>query len=180
MTDDEDLAERLRDYRNHGEVRGGMLGGNYRLPEVSAAMAEVQLGRLEELTEPRIRNANRLTEALSDLEGVTPPCVPEGLRHVYYLYAVRVPGSAQRWAEALIAEGIQESPRSRPSTYIKPYYHLPVFLPYGSPGQHYCEEAERAYREVVVLPHVHAGMTDGDIDDVIEAFQKVWMHREEL
>ncbi len=175
VTDDEDLAQRLREYRNHGEIQGGLLGGNYRMGEIEAAIAEVQLRRLEELTEPRIQNAERLTEALSDLEGITPPHVPEGLRHVYYLYAVRIkenlPGLFHM---ALRDEGI---PVQR---YVKPLYHLPVFLPYGSPGQHHCEEAERAYREVVVLPHVHAGMTDGDVDDVIEAFRKVWSHREDL
>ena len=164
------LAQRLRDYRNHGEVRRGMLGGNYRLPEVSAAIAEVQLDRLEELTEPRIYNAGRLTEVLSELDGITPPHVPEGLRHVYYLYAVRVPDAAN-WAKALTAEGIPTS------TYVEPLYHLPAFLPSGSPKQHWCPEAERACREVVVIPHVHAGMTDGDIDDAMAAFVKIWRNR---
>lgn len=181
VTDDLEIAEKLRGYRNHGEALGAMeVGGNYRLGEIEAAIATVQLSRLEELTEPRVRNAKRLTEALSELDGLTPPRIPEELTHAYYLYAVRIteklPGMFHM---ALRAEGI---PVQR---YVEPLYRLPVFghtapwqVAQGIRDAH--PEVERAHRDVVATDLIHAGMTDEDLDDIIKAFQKVWTHREEL
>lgn len=182
VTNDDEMAGFLRGYRNHGEVinyRKGYVGGNLRMPENLAAIAKVQLDRLEELTEPRWKNAERLTEALSQLEGITPPCVPPDTRHVYYLYAVRVPGSAEKFAQALTAEGVPTSP------YVEPLYRIPAFRGYArrddsNDWEGWYPEVERAHREVVVIPHIHAGMQDFDIDDVIAAFQKVHAHRDEL
>ena len=178
VTDDEEIAAFLRGFRNHGEngnFRKGYWGGNYRLGEVEAAIGEVQLGRLDELVGPRIRNAAYLDKGLAELDGVVTPFVPRGLKHVYYLYAVRVPGSAERWGQALTREGVPAG------TYVKPLYRLPVLSGFVNPDDgDVFPEVERAYREVVVLPHIHAGMMEEDLDDVISAFQKVWKHREEL
>jgi dTDP-4-amino-4,6-dideoxygalactose transaminase len=99
---------------------------------------------------------------------------------VYYLYAFRVPGSAAKFAEALTAEG---APASQ---YAEPLYRLPVFAGWRSsnPELHVSWQlypvTEECYRSTVVIPHVHAGMTDEDIDDVAQAIEKVWQHREEL
>lgn len=191
VTNIDGVAEFLRGYRNHGETRGrdfrqGYVGGNYRLGEVEAAIAKVQLERLDELTEPRVTNAAYLTDALAELRGVLPQHVVRGLRHVYYLYVVRVPGPvatrltpAEAWAEALTAEGIPAS------TYVEPLYRLPVFRGFALPDDGATlkgcyPETERAWREVVVIPHVHAGMAEEDLSDVVKAFQKVSQHREEL
>ncbi len=178
-TNDPEIAEFLRGYRNHGEVlnyRQGTVGGNYRLGEIEAAIAQVQLERLEELTEPRITNADYLTTALADL-GITPK-VPEGVRHVYYLFATRWDVSAQKVSAALTAEGIPAN------TYVAPLYRLPCFQGYARNDDAAWEDlypaVERAWREVVTIPHIHAEMTEKDLDDVIAAFRKVWQYRNEL
>lgn len=180
VTNDATIADRLRKYRNHGEVTGSRYwGGNYRMLESAAAVASVQLERLDDLTEPRIRNANRISEAL---EGVVVPAVPDGVKHVYYLYAVQIPGpvDVDRFAEAMRAEGV---PASR---YVEPLYELPALKGYGR-REDYSNWRTRLYpntelvsRRVLVHPHVHAGMTDEDVDDVISTFRKVWQRRLEL
>ena len=176
-TNDDRLAERLMLVRNHGEavvaVRGpsskyyahqDIIGHNWRMGEIEAAIATVQLGRLEELTRPRIRIAEWMTAMLNDLEGLTLPVVPEGLRHVFYLYAVRT--SIGGFLEALQAEGI---PASR---YVPPIYGQPIHRN-SRPTWNGCPEAERAYREVFTTPLVHAEMTDQDVMDVMDGFRKV-------
>jgi dTDP-4-amino-4,6-dideoxygalactose transaminase len=176
VTNDPALAEKLCDYRNHGEVRGGKVGGNYRLGEIEAAIATVQLGRLDELTDPRIWNARRLSEGLAGFEGVHVPAVPDTVKHVFYLYPIRIkeplPGLC---AIALRREGVQID------RYVKPLYRLPAFrLEAGPRIRDRYPVVEQAYREVHVTPLIHAGITEDDIDDIISAFQKVWSHRSEL
>ena len=135
VTDDDALAERLALARNHGEAvvadmgsaASDVLGFNYRMGELEAAIAEVQLARLDELTAPRIAHADRLTEGLAGLEGITPPHVPEGTRHVYYLHVVRLDEEAlgvprAAFAAALRAEGVPVT-----EGYVAPIYRQPLY-----------------------------------------------------
>jgi dTDP-4-amino-4,6-dideoxygalactose transaminase len=199
VTDDDRLAERLALAPNHGEAvvadmgsdATDVLGFNYRLGELEAAIAEVQLARLDELTAPRIAHAERLTEGLSDLEGVTPPHVPENTRHVYYLHVVRldeqalgVPRSA--FAAALQAEGIPVTEAYVAPIYRQPLYQQRAAAAFGDPrnagsGTYEpgtCPTCERMHdREVVFHPLVHAGLADADVDDIVAAFRKVHARR---
>jgi dTDP-4-amino-4,6-dideoxygalactose transaminase len=195
VTDDDALAERLALVRNHAEVVVGdmgadaadLLGFNYRMGELEAALTEAQLGRLDELTEPRIAHAQRLTEGLDGLEGVTPPLVPDGARHVFYLYVVKLDEavlgtSRAEFAAALAAEGVPVT-----EGYVEPIYRQPLYRertagPFGDPrnagsagyGDVRCPVVERMHdREVVFHPYVHAGMRDTDVDDIVAAFRKV-------
>jgi perosamine synthetase len=185
VTDDERLAERLALARNHGEAvvadmgrpHADVLGFNYRMTEIEAAIAEAQLARLEELTEPRIAHARRLSDGLAGLEGITPPVVPEHCRHVFYLYVLRVDpdalgASRSAFAAALQAEGVPVV-----EGYVEPLYRQPLHR--DRPAD--CPVCERMYeREVLWHPLVHAGLAAADVDDVVAAVRKVHAHREEL
>jgi dTDP-4-amino-4,6-dideoxygalactose transaminase len=202
VTNDDALADRLRLARNHGEVVvAGMgsehvdvLGFNYRMGEIEAAIADAQLRELDALTEPRIAHAARLTEALAGLEGVHPPVVPDGCRHVYYLYVVRLDPDAlgiprARFAEALRAEGVPVT-----EGYVRPIYREPLYqrraaFPFGDPRnagsgdytEGICPTCERMHdREVLFHDLVHAGLSEGDVDDIAAAFRKVHARRHEL
>src|SRR5207253_3688552 len=98
VTDDDAFAERLQLVRNHAEVvvkdKGvkniiNMLGYNYRMTEIEAAIGSEQLKKLDRLLAPRIEAADYLTESLRGLPGLTPPVVRPGVRHGYYVYAIR-------------------------------------------------------------------------------------------
>src|SRR5258706_15291021 len=122
LTNDDTLADRLRLVRNHGEVvlsqreetppeLAGLLGYNYRLTELQSAVALAQVRRLEELTVGRIDMANAMTEGLRGIDGITPPLVARGDRHVYYLYAFKLDAqkfglSRRQFKAALDAEGV--------------------------------------------------------------------------
>ena len=66
-----------------------MVGFNYRMTELSAAIGLVQLAAVEEHVACRQHLAERLSEGLSGLPGVTVPSVRAGCRHVYYLWGPR-------------------------------------------------------------------------------------------
>jgi len=199
VTDDDTLAERIALARNHGEAVVGQMGSphadvlgfNYRMGELEAAIAERQLARLEELTAPRIANADRLTAGLEGLEGVTPPYVPAGAKHVYYLHVVKLDEQAlgvprAAFAAALAAEGVPVT-----EGYVDPLYRQPLYREraawafsdprnagLGSYEDGECPTCERMRdHEVLFHPLVHGGLSDGDVDDIVAAFRKVHARR---
>src|SRR4051794_8679313 len=146
VTDDDRLAERLVLARTHGEAvvaamgssASDVLGFNYRLGEMEAAIGEVQLSRLDELTEPRIAHAERLRAGLEPLEGITPPAVPEGARHVYYVHAIRVDEGVlgvtrDAFAAAVQGEGIPIVAGYIPPLYKQPLYRERAAAAFGDP-----------------------------------------------
>jgi len=208
VTDNDDLADRLQLIRNHGEVvvknKGtpnivNLIGFNYRMTEIDAAIASEQLKKLEKLVVPRIEAADYLSERLGVLPGITPPVVRQNVRHGYYLYVLRY-NAAQtgiprnRFVAALNAEGIPMV-----EGYVEPIYLEPVYqkriafgndgFPFTYPGYKgkvsydlgICPVTERMHYEEVIYTNVcHAGITRMDLDDIVRAFHKVYDHRKEL
>ena len=111
VTDDPDLYERIALYRSHctrvhgrstkycqlDEAKFPMgktfwlqdfddTGYNFRMTDIQAAVGIVQLKKLDELNQRRIDNAAYLTEALSDVPGLTVPTVMPGCKHTFHLY----------------------------------------------------------------------------------------------
>ena len=92
-TDDDEQAEKLRLLRSHGEkeeYKAAMLGHNYRMPEIEAAIGIEQLKKLPTFAEKRRKNAETLTKKLSHLKQLVLPVEPKGCRSSWYLYTVRL------------------------------------------------------------------------------------------
>jgi dTDP-4-amino-4,6-dideoxygalactose transaminase len=179
VTDDPALAERLQLIRNHGEavVRAKgtarpetIVGFNYRMTEIEAAIALEQLKKLERLLAPRIAAAEALTERLGSIPGITPPVVRDQVRHGYYVYPIRFDaeamGCTRAWfAEALRAEGIPIE-----VGYVEPLYRQPLYRGMSCS----CPVAERMHgAELLYLTTIHAGIGEGDLRDVLDGFDKV-------
>ena len=192
VTDDDRLAERLALARNHGESvvdamgsdAADVLGFNYRMGELEAAIAEQQLARLEELTAPRIAHADRLTDRLADLEGIRPPLVPEGSRHVYYLYALRLDEAALGVSRAAFAEALRAEGVAVGEGYAIPLYREALYQRRAAPALRRddapsyadgtCPTCERMHEhEVLVHSLIHAGLSEADVEDVANAIVKV-------
>jgi dTDP-4-amino-4,6-dideoxygalactose transaminase len=207
LTDDVRLDERLRLVRNHGEVvlsmrdvpdeLHGLIGYNYRLTELQSAVALAQTRRLDELTAGRIELANLLTEHLRGIDGVTPPYVAPGNKHVYYQYSFRVDAaklglSRAQLKAALDAEGVQVA-----AGYVRPIYLYPMFDPrvaakrsgFGAGlwhpppgGQRYqrglCPVTERLhFEELMGTSITRADLGRDDALELVRAFEKVLEHR---
>src|SRR5205085_4226204 len=67
-----------------------VVGFNYRMTDIQAAVGRVQLGRLPEILGRRVGLAERYTEALRTIPGLEPPFVPDWARPNYQSYPVRV------------------------------------------------------------------------------------------
>lgn len=101
-TNDDKLADWLRLYRNQGmrsRYKFEILGYNFRLTDIAAAIGLVQLDKLDRNTASRRRIAARYDAALADLPIVL-PFTPDGRLHVFHQYTINV-GSRR---DAILAE----------------------------------------------------------------------------
>jgi len=147
ITNSDKHAEHLRLVRNHAEVVVGstdrsdiinLLGWNYRLTEIQAAIGIEQLKKLDYLTGKRQELAELLTKRLSKYDFLVPPVVGENCEHGYYLYPIRylkkkidIPRNI--FAKALQAEGISIN-----EGYVKPIYLEPMFQKKLAYGENHC------------------------------------------
>lgn len=208
VTNDDALAERLQLIRNHAEVvvqgkgvanLSNMLGFNYRMTEIEAAIASEQLKKLEGLVRPRIEAAEYLTERLGALPGLSPPVVRSGVRHGYYVYALRYDACRTGVPRHLVAQSLRAEGIPVGEGYVEPLYLQPLYqkrllygttgYPFPSPGSEaavsyekgICPVAERMYKdELLILSVCHANITSADLSDVAGAFAKVFENLREL
>jgi perosamine synthetase len=168
-TDDDDLVERLRLLRGQGmdpERRYWfpIVGFNYRMTNVAAAIGVAQFERLDPMLERRREIADLYDELLGEDPRFTLPVERQGARRVDWLYTVRVGGvSADRrnaLIDALAADGIE----TRPVFY--PLHELP---PYAAEGQAF-PVAEQLAAEGISLP-THVRLTDDDVRVVVAALR---------
>lgn len=169
-TNDPDLAEALRRFRNHGierlpdvdpwyyEVRS--LGFNYRLTDLQAALGTSQLAKLPQLIARRNEIAHRYREGLAGLPVTLPPAAPAGTVHGYHLFAVQV-AERRRVFEGLHAQGI------RVQVHYVPIHRHPVYADLGF-GPADLPATEAAYAGLLSLP-MYPTLTDADVDRVIGA-----------
>lgn len=179
-TDDAALAARAR-LLVHGGQREqyvyDVLGYNYRMTEIAAALGVGQLEHLDARNARRRAIAARLSAGLRDLPWLERPWEPDGSVHVYHQYTVRVlPG------RPLTGTGGQAGQRDRLSRHLAalgigtrvyypvPLHRTPLYRAAGAPDAR-CLEAERAAAEVLSLP-VHPSLSDAEVDRVVDAVRR--------
>jgi dTDP-4-amino-4,6-dideoxygalactose transaminase len=218
VTDNDELADRVRLVRNHAEAviekKGvsslvNMLGFNYRMPELEAAIGREQLKKLPALLSERLANVSYLSNKLNTIPCLEPAKVREGCEHAFYVHAIKFDSNLagvhrDRFVEAVRAELAPTELRESEgvnigSGYVKPLYLQPLYqqrVAYGrdgcpwscdkyqgkvsySPGL--CPVTEKMHFDVLITHELfRPGMTHEDMDDVANAFTKVWENRGEL
>jgi perosamine synthetase len=212
VTADAEIARRCRLIANHGEVvfddshgadeLANIVGGNFRMPELCAAVGRAQLRKLEAVNAWRTRNADILSAELDGLAGITVPAAQKGgnspareVPHVFVaLYdadAVGVDRSV--FVAALRAEGVPVG-----TGYVRPMYANPTFLKkiaYGRDGCPWtcrgrdsvsyrhgmCPTAEDLLdRRFLWFYHIAHASTADDMRDIGRAVRKVWAARAKL
>lgn len=168
-TNDDALAEKCRLMRQHGMKRRyyhEMLGYNYRLSDLHAAIGVAQLDRLADFTARRRFNAAYLNSKIES-EAVITPTVKDGYGHVWHQYTVRVNDGRDRDAavQQLNENGIGTG----------------IFYPVPAHQQGYVREmlgeislpvTEQLAREVISLP-VHPQLTTADLEQIAAAVNQL-------
>ncbi|HWE66964.1 MAG TPA: DegT/DnrJ/EryC1/StrS family aminotransferase [Acidimicrobiales bacterium] len=123
-TSDSHLAERIRLLRNHGQTspyEHTVMGYNWRMSEVQAAMGSVQLGRLGGIIATKRRNAEWMRHRLRSVTGVTTPAAPDDREHTYMLYSLLV----EHGRDEILSELQTQSIEAR--LYFPPAHRQPIF-----------------------------------------------------
>jgi perosamine synthetase len=184
-TESFEVAHLMRCFRNHGvtsnhfqrEQQGSWLydmadlGFNYRLSDIQCALGLNQIKRLSSWIERRRAIARSYDDAFATLHGVTTLALRSGRQHAYHLYVIRLNAdclSADRGRvfAALKAEGIGVNVHYLP-VYLHSFYRDRFGARAGL-----CPHAEAAYEGILSLP-IFPGMSNEDVNDVIEALWKV-------
>lgn len=208
VTNNEELALRMQLIRNHGEAITAdlslddivnIVGFNYRMTELEAAVSIGQFKRLDSLIAHRIELAEYLTKKLKKFNGLVLPKPKIQNKHVYFVYPIRfkekvIGVSRDVFVKALNAEGIPFA-----VGYVQPIYLEPLYqkkIAYGKKGCPFtcsfyqgivnyskglCPVTERMYEKELMLTSVcRYPHTKEDMDDVTRAFEKVLENKDNL
>jgi len=165
-TDSDELADRLRLIRNHGMVHGydsRRLGFNYRLPEIAAAIASVQMDKLGGFLGIRARNVTFLQEEISGVKGASFTQDGKDRTHTHYLHTLFLSRNRDKVLDRLKAMGIGAA------VYFKtPVHKTPLYEELGF-GHTTLENTDEAARHVISLP-VHPKLSLEEMERVSQAF----------
>ena len=181
LTNDAEVARRMAMLRTHGITRDRtrlaatddpgewyyeqqMLGFNYRMTDVEAALGLSQLSRLEVAVDRRITLARRYDALLAELP-VGRAVVLPGNRSSHHLYVIRVPAAIRRTVfDHLRRGGIGVN------VHYMPVYLQPFFRGLGFTAG-LCPEAERYASEAITLP-LHVRLTDAEQERVVSVLRE--------
>ncbi|MCG3769270.1 MAG: GDP-perosamine synthase [Nitrosomonadaceae bacterium] len=201
VTNDPVLAERIQLIRNHAEAVVGdkgvadlsnMIGFNFRMTEIEAAIGIEQLKKLKGLTAARMSQAARLNAGIRDLCGLRTPVVKPDCSHVYYVYPLvydseKTGVPRDLMVKALRAEGVPASAQYM-NVHLFPMYQNKIAygksgFPWSAPfyrgavsyAKGICPVAEGLNdRRYIGMSMCLYDYTEQDIDLIVSAFHKVW------
>lgn len=172
-TNDDQFAEKLRLLRNHGQdgsYHHVMVGYNYRMTEMQAALGLHQLERLEGILARKRENVAHLSARLEEIKGIHPPYVAPDRTHTYMLYTIQVDQnvlgiSRDRLMEELRVRGILSK------VYFPPVHLQPIFRGRGC-YRGMLPVTEHISSHILSLP-CHPKMTIGEADQIVKAIQDI-------
>jgi perosamine synthetase len=162
-TSNDEMAETMHMIRTHGEkakYASLMLGYNYRMTEIQAAIGLVQLEKLPAFVAKRRGNARRLSGLLAETEKMQLPHEPKGGEHSWYLYTVRLKNAAENERNKIVAE-LKNRGIGAEVYYANPVHLMPYYR--DSFGKRELPETEKAAKQVFSLP-VHPSVTEEQVD----------------
>ena len=166
-TNNEEFAENAKIYRAHGSAtkyHHDVLGYNFRMTDIGAAIGIEQLKKLESFNDKRIENAKYLNEALADCDLIETPVVKDGYKHVYHQYTIKVKdGKRDELSDYLIENGIGNGI----------YYPIPLYNQVLYTNMGYNQSlpvTDEIVKDVLSLP-IHAKLTKFDLDLIIKTIK---------
>jgi dTDP-4-amino-4,6-dideoxygalactose transaminase len=161
-TDSDELDEKLRMIRNHGEkikYASEMLGSNLRMPELEAAIGIVQLKKLPSFVAKRRANAQQLTKILQKSEKLVLPYETPDRQHSWYLYTARLINATEAKRNKLL-DDLKAKGIGAEAYYVHPINTMPYYK--SNFNAKSLPETERAAQQVFSLP-VHPGVTADEV-----------------
>ena len=171
LTNNDDYAEKLLHFRNHGMYDKQMheLGYNYRLSEIHCALGLSQMKRLDEFIARRRELAALYLEQLSGVENIKLP--PAHEKHVWHIFALQAENNLRdELAEYLREHDINPTTHYMPVP-LQPYYRERFGYKSGD-----FPESEKYYEQEISLP-LYPLMEDSDVKRVTECIKEFMFRR---
>jgi len=191
-TDDPDIAKRAMLIRNHGMTsrdEHSILGYNYRMNEIAAAIGIVQLSRLDKLNEVRTKNSLYLLEGLKDVEWLEIARIKPYVKHAFFWCPVKVNEEALGMTTRELVIELKRRGVEVRHRYVTPLYKQPVLInknayprncPFNCPFYNMrvdysnlnCPNAEAIAGKIIGLPN-HPKLSRKELDMVISTLKSI-------
>jgi len=184
-TNDDELAERACMIRSHGMTsetwirtvsksvklpRFSVLGYNYRMSDIAAAIGLIQLKHINEAVEKRIKVAERYNRGLEGISGIDVPFIIDGVKHVYQSYVPKVKPNCKLQRDELILKLKEKGVASQAGNqaiHLEPLYQSLFGYKLGD-----LPHGEEANQTTISLP-MYAEITDEEVDYVLNCLSKL-------
>jgi len=170
-TNNQKLADTVRLLINHGQsskYHHEILGYNYRMTDISAAIGLVQLKKLDRFNDKRIKNANILSKGISKFNGLTVPHIDKDVKHVFHQYVIRVEDSFPISRNELV------NCLDKKSIGVAVHYPIPIYRHqlYRELGfkENQCPNTEETCEKVLSLP-VHPLVDENDTKYILDSLK---------
>jgi len=172
-TNNSDLYYKLKYMRSHGQTEKyyhTMLGLNYRMTDVEAAIGRTQLKRLDDMLTIRRRNADILNKGLEDIPGIHPQMITPESEHAWHQYCIIVESESFVLTRDELAKQLNEKGIATGVHYPRGLHQQPIFR------EKYKKitllNTEYLAQNILALP-VHHGLSQRDIEKIVEVIREI-------
>ena len=175
VTNDDKLADTLKMIRNHGMVEGydtQILGLNYRLPELSAAIAKIQMKKLKTILNLRRQNSLLLSNLLETIISKYNIKIPEEdqiKKFNWYLYTLAFNNPNNITLRDYIKKKLIENGIGVAVYYDPPVHKTPFYQKFSMNND--LQNTNWSSKHVLSLP-VHPGVTEMDIQNMVNVLKR--------
>ena len=175
VTNDDKLADTLKMIRNHGMVEGydtQILGLNYRLPELSAAIAKIQMKKLKTILNLRRQNSLLLSNLLETIISKYNIKIPEEdqiKKFNWYLYTLAFNNPNNVTLRDYIKKKLIENGIGVAVYYDPPVHKTPFYQKFSMNND--LQNTNWSSKHVLSLP-VHPGVTEMDIQNMVNVLKR--------
>lgn len=176
VTNEDKIADTLKMIRNHGMVEGydtRVLGLNYRLPELSAAIAKIQMKKLKTILDLRRRNSlllSNLLETIIQKYNIQIPQEDQIKKFNWYLYTLAFNGSDDLTLRDHIKKKLIENGIGVAVYYDPPVHKTPFYQKFSSLNDD-LQNTNWSSEHVLSFP-VHPGVSEIDIQNIVNVLEK--------
>lgn len=160
------LAEKLKMLRSHGMKKRyyhDILGFNFRMTDIAAAIGIEQLKKIEDFNQKRIFNSLFLNKELDDVDGIITPSIPYNYTHVFHQYTIKITNKYPLKREQLIDKLNKEGIGSM-IYYPVPVHKQKIYKSLGYKDQ--LDITEKVSKQVLSLP-IHPSLKKNDLKKII-------------
>jgi perosamine synthetase len=164
LTDDAETADKLRLLRNHGQLRQYehvLIGYNWRLTEIQAAIGRVQLRKLDTILARKRANVGWMSSRLETIPGITPPYQLPHARSSHMLYTCLIDKDRDAVLEHLLLKGIEAR------IYFPPAHLQPIFA-----GRRQRLPVTEAVASKMLSIPMHSRLTPDELAQIADAIEE--------